>query len=163
MSASQRRKGATGELEAAELLRLVYPYADRRPMQARGAKRDGCEVEGTPWWVEVKSSAAPRILPALRQAERDIADREDHRSPLVMAKTTRRGWTVTLRYADFAALVSEGIEARRALIEMAKKLLCAKPGCRAEPVLPGAWCVFHEPYDDEARAAGVWRVAQEGE
>lgn len=101
MGAHQRAKGARGEREAAQLLRRVYPLADRRPMQARGAARDGCDVEGTPWHVEVKRGARVSVLAALAQAERDT----DGRPPLVLARQDREGWIVALRWEDFAALL----------------------------------------------------------
>ena len=116
---ASRAKGARGEREAAELCRHLWPLADRKPMQARGAKRDGCEVEGTPWWIEVKSAALPRILPALRQARRDSLASGDGRPPLVLAKTTREGWTVTMSFADFAGLVTEAQRARAIAVQMA--------------------------------------------
>lgn len=125
MSKSQRRKGAEGEREAAELCRQLWPQADRNPMQARGAKRDGCEVEGTPHWIEVKSGVRPPIMPALRQAKRDIAASGDARAPVVMAKTTRQGWTVTMDWSTFATLVREGQAARAAAVQMA-----SIPDCR---------------------------------
>jgi hypothetical protein len=121
VTAANRRKGACGEREAAVLLGILYPGAERKPMQARGAARDGCEVEGTPWWVEVKSAAAPRILPALRQARADAKANGDSRPPLVVAKTTRQGWTVTLDWMDFARLVREGQQARSVAISMAQE------------------------------------------
>jgi hypothetical protein len=128
VSASQRRKGAAGEREAAELCRQLWPQADRNPMQARGAKRDGCEVEGTPHWIEVKSGVRPPIMPALRQAKRDIAASGDARAPVVMAKTTRQGWTVTMDWSTFATLVREGQAARAAAVQMAQPALIPRPG-----------------------------------
>ncbi len=121
MSASQRRKGADGEREAAKLLAKLYPHAERRPMQARGAVKDGCEIEGTPYWVEVKSGAAPPIMGALRQARRDIEAHGDERPPLVLAKTTRQGWTVTMEWADFAALIKGATTARDMLVTLARE------------------------------------------
>jgi hypothetical protein len=114
VSASQRRKGAVGEREAASLMRQVYPGAMRSASQA--GRTDEADVEGTPWWVEVKVGARPMPLAALRQAE----DATDGRPALVMARQDRQGWTVTMRWPDFARLVAEGEAARAAAVAMAR-------------------------------------------
>lgn len=161
MGMRSRRKGKVGEREAAELLRELYPEAARTISQARGA--EACDVEGTPWWVEVKVGAKPNPLAALLQAKLDAAAAGDDRPPLVIARRDREGTTVTLAWSDFAALVRANAEARRTLVRTAKALRCAKLGCASSPVLPSAWCVFHEPYDETAREKGRMRPAPEGE
>lgn len=103
MSARSRRKGASGEREAAELLRSVFPNADRAPMQARGAKRDGCEVVGTPFHVEVKRSKTASPAAAMRQAMRD---RKGETVPLVLTRRDREEWLVTLRGCDAMELIA---------------------------------------------------------
>lgn len=122
MGAHQRAKGARGEREAAALLRRLYPLADRRPMQARGAARDGCDVEGTPWHVEVKRGARPALLAALAQAERDT----DGRPALVLARQDREPWVAMMRWEDFAKLVEAagaGSRARAVAVGLARELL----------------------------------------
>lgn len=129
MSARSRNKGARGEREAAEVLREVYPGADRAPMQARGAKRDGCEVVGTPWHVEVKIGARPPVLAAMRQAIRDSKGAR----PLVLTRQDRGEWLATLRWEDLAALLrqaeraselaEEGRLARAAAVQMAGQVV----------------------------------------
>lgn len=106
MSRSQREKGARGEREAAAALRDVYPSADRAPMQSRGAKRDGCEVVGTPFHVEVKIGAKPPVLAAMRQAVRDTKGAP----PLVMTRQDRGEWLATMRWSDLAALLQSQME-----------------------------------------------------
>lgn len=106
MSRAQREKGKRGEREAAALLSDLYPAAARTISQARGA--EDCDVSGTPWAVEVKCGRAPAPLAALRQCEADAEERGDTRPPLVLVREDRRGWTVTLRWADFARLVGGG-------------------------------------------------------
>jgi hypothetical protein len=64
---SQRRKGQRGEREAASAWRVVYPDA-RRGSQSRSG-RDSADVEGTPWWLEVKTLARIAALRHLEQAE----------------------------------------------------------------------------------------------
>jgi len=122
VSASQRRKGAVGEREAAGLLRQVYPAAFRSASQA--GRTDEADVEATPWWVEVKVGARPMPLAALRQAEAAT----DGRPALVLARQDRQGWTVTMRWPDFARLVAEGEAARAAAVAMARADTGACPG-----------------------------------
>jgi hypothetical protein len=100
------------------MLRELYPSAARTISQARGA--EDCDVGGTPWHVEVKVGAKPSPLRALRQALRDAEEHDDDRPPLVMCREDRRGWTVTLRWADFARLVSEGQGARAIAVRLAR-------------------------------------------
>lgn len=112
----RRAKGAKGEREAAEALRIIWPEADRAPMQARGAKRDGCEIVGVGAWVEVKrGKATPQA--ALRQAERDAAEHGSSLPPIAMTRADRDGWIVSMRVetlrALLAAAVAEAMEIRR--------------------------------------------------
>ena len=70
MGKLSRQKGAEWEREVARRLRPMWKQARRGLSQPRL----GCEVadvEGTPYWWECKVGAAPPLLPALRQAERD--------------------------------------------------------------------------------------------
>jgi len=70
MGRLSRKKGAEWEREVARRLRPLWRQARRGLSQPRL----GCEVadvEGTPYWWECKVGAAPPLLPALRQAERD--------------------------------------------------------------------------------------------
>jgi hypothetical protein len=67
MGRSQRSKGQRGEREAASAWRVVYPDA-RRGSQSRSG-RDSADVEGTPWWLEVKTLARIAAIRHLEQAE----------------------------------------------------------------------------------------------
>ncbi len=55
-----RRKGASFEREIADMLRDVWAGAKRGLGQARSAK-EVCDVEGTPWWLELKCKQKPNI------------------------------------------------------------------------------------------------------
>jgi hypothetical protein len=114
MSKAQRDKGKRAERKVAALLRELYPQAYRTISQARGA--EDCDVGGTEWHVEVKSGVKPAPLAALRQAERDT----DGRPALVVCCEDRRGVTVTLRWEDFARVVSEGQRAREIAVTLAR-------------------------------------------
>ncbi len=104
MSASQRRKGKRGELEAAALLCALYPLA----RQGRGGNGQAgeCDVTATPWHVEVKYEQAPSPHAAMDQAL--VAC--DGKPPIVMSRKVGRKhrgkpWLVTVRWDDFVALV----------------------------------------------------------
>lgn len=102
MSASQRRKGKVGERAAKTLLGALYGDARRGLSQARGAEVP--DVDGCPWWVEVKRGRTSPSA-AMDQAERDRAAAGDARPPLALTKRDRKDWLVTMRFEDFAALV----------------------------------------------------------
>ncbi len=71
-----RSKGQRAERALAKWLRARgYPNARRGVTQSRGAEQ--CDVEGTEWWIEVKSGAnvEKRIAAACRQAVRDTDGR----------------------------------------------------------------------------------------
>lgn len=81
-----RAKGATWERELAKLLRPIWPSAERCLAQTRTARREGCDVEGTPYWIECKYGRKVNLVDALAQAERD----SDGRPALVIARPHMR-------------------------------------------------------------------------
>lgn len=96
-----RAKGASWERDLATILRSVYPKAERCIAQSRTAKREGCDVEGTPFWIESKVGARPDILGAVRQAQADT----DGRSVLVVTKQDRGVPLATLPLAELMKLL----------------------------------------------------------
>lgn len=97
-----RSKGHAWEREVAKILAVVWPKRDVRRCiaQSRTAAREGCDVDGTPWWVECKVGAAPDLVAALRQSEED----SDERPCVVIAKADRRQPVAFLRLCDASAL-----------------------------------------------------------
>lgn len=87
-----RRKGKTWEREVAVLLRAVFGEHVKRGFQSRSG-RDGCDVEGSPSWLEAKHAQLVDIRAAVRQALRDT----DGRAVLVVCKDDRKppGWLPT--------------------------------------------------------------------
>ena len=112
-----RAKGAAFEREVALALRGIYPGAERCIAQTRTAAREGCDVEGTPFWIECKVGGRPNVLAAMRQAKRDrvggkgIAD--DVRPVLVVAQRTREPATVTIELEAFVEMLSRSELAHR--------------------------------------------------
>ena len=106
MGSHSRRKGAKFERTVAHALAVTYPDACRGVGQAR-ADSGLADVEGTPWWVECKCGAAPRIHAAMCQAERD----RDDRPPVVISRRNGTNGSdppvdlVTMRLGDWLALI----------------------------------------------------------
>lgn len=107
-----RAKGAEWEREVARLLVDIYPNVERNIAQARTARREGCDVEGTRWWIECKVGARPNLLAALRQARSDAGT--DGRPPVVVAKPDRCPPVVVLDLETWCDLVLR-LELRRVL------------------------------------------------
>ncbi len=98
-----RSKGVAWENEVARLFAKRFPDSDVRRClaQSRTAKREGCDVEGTPWYVECKVGArgTVRLHAALEQAEKD----SDGRWALVVAKEDRMEPVVYCRLQAIAS------------------------------------------------------------
>ncbi len=98
-----RAKGAQGERDVANALQAIYPDASRggllQTQYRRGAP--ACDVEGTPWWIEVKRGARPNIQGAYDQAVGDT----DGRPPLVITRKDRSAWLCTLPLDRFVDLI----------------------------------------------------------
>jgi hypothetical protein len=116
----------------AELQRVGLP-AERNIAQVRTAAREGCDVEGSEWWIECKVGAAPDPRAAYAQASAD-RDRCDEERPVVVVWKRDRHeamatcalgdisdggmwtgvvWTgawplVTMRFADWLELAKPG-------------------------------------------------------
>ena len=108
-----RQKGAQGERDVANELRVIYPDAARggllQTQYGRGS--NACDVEHTPWWVEVKRGARPNIQGAFEQA----TDETDGRPPLVVSRKDRSVWLATMSLDRFIHLVRIIQEYQKAL------------------------------------------------
>lgn len=97
-----RAKGHAFEREVAATFAMLYPDNDVRRCiaQSRTAKREGCDVENTPFWIETKVGARGTISldRALAQAERDT----EGRPVLVIAKEDRMETMVFTRLSTLA-------------------------------------------------------------
>ena len=98
MGSSQRNKGKRGEREVATIFRLKG-YTTHRGWQTRSGQTE-CDVEGTPWWIEVKRGKKVNIRAAMRQAKDDT----DGRPPIVVWRDDREPWMVSLTLEQFLAL-----------------------------------------------------------
>lgn len=93
MGASERRKGACGEREVAELLRSYGISAHRGRQYHGGADSPDVQADWL-FHLEVKRTERLALWPALEQAERDCpADK----LPLVLHRPSRKPWVAILR------------------------------------------------------------------
>lgn len=105
MSKYQRDKGKRGECEIARQFATLYGPDVRRGQQSR-SRRDGCDVEGTPFWIECKTGANPPVWRAMAQA----IDDTDGRMPLAVVRRDRCEALVVLRLEDFLAICGDTYE-----------------------------------------------------
>lgn len=98
MGRASQRKGRTGELELARLLR-GYGY-DVQPGQAvsYGATPDLVGLSGV--HIECKRNERLNVPEAMAQAVRD-ADRFRDGAPAVFHRRNRSGWLVTMQICDW--------------------------------------------------------------
>lgn len=94
-----RNKGKRGEREVANALSDAGFVGIKRGWQARVGSTE-CDVEGTPWWLEVKRGKRCNPRAAYRQAVSDT----DGRMPVVVWRDDREDWMVTLSFKDFIEL-----------------------------------------------------------
>lgn len=97
MSASQRRKGAVGEREAAAALHCAGLSVTR---QARNGVDHGCDLAGKGIVVEVKRRAGSLLMDTwMRQAIASKIDSDD--IAIVACRSDRGEWLVCIRAQDF--------------------------------------------------------------
>lgn len=94
---NSRDKGKRGELEAAHLLQK-YGYDARRGQQYSGSNGDP-DVVGLPGiHLEVKRVEKLNLNNAMAQSIRDAREGE---KPIVMHRTNREPWKITMLFEDF--------------------------------------------------------------
>lgn len=105
MGKLSRDKGERAMLEVQHILAEVFPAAQKRS-QYRGARKDGCDIEGTPYWVEVKHCA--RITPAMVAGWVDQALAETNgRAVNVWFRGDRQAWRVAHSMGKGRVLIEE--------------------------------------------------------
>lgn len=99
MGASQRRKGAVGEIKTRNDLRGIRIPADR---SARNGKDGASDVEGWPG-VNIESKWYKRFA-VCRLFKKLVADTKDGDIPVMVLREDRGEGLMLLRVADFPAL-----------------------------------------------------------
>ena len=108
MANKSRDSGHRSEREVRDLLKPLWPQARRGLGQAYGAQQ--CDVEGTPFRIEVKCHAQwPPVEAALTQVARDAQKYGDERPQIVIHKKKNGpGWRVTMTIGEFFRIVDGG-------------------------------------------------------
>lgn len=106
MGKLSRRKGAAFENVIKKELQAYFGRWVKRGSQSAGGVF-AADIEGTPFRIECKHQAQPRLLAALEQVEHDGARRGDHRPCVVIAKKNRDKAVALMRLADFYELLGE--------------------------------------------------------
>ena len=101
-----RDKGARFERETANLLKPTYPEAVRGVGQTQ-ASSNGCDVEGSPFWIECKAGKVTNIEGAFKQALEAKQKAKDERPILVISKRDRQPIKATLLLEDLLKLINE--------------------------------------------------------
>ena len=113
---NSKKKGKTGELELAGILRS-YGYNCRRSVQYNGRAPEGvADLTGLPGvHIEVKRVQAgyTAIHEAMDQAIRDSAGQLI--MPAVFHRQNRKPWLVTMRLADWVAMYDAAERTARAI------------------------------------------------
>lgn len=98
-----RNKGKVGEREVATSLRELFGPQVRRGWQARDGA-DAPDIEGTPFWVEVKRGRPARSVGvAVRQAVEAAGRAKDVRRVLVVAREDRQEAIVGMTFETWLA------------------------------------------------------------
>jgi hypothetical protein len=100
---NSRRKGKTGELEAAQVLREMFGWSTARSQQHCGtADSADLRIDQTPglWW-EIKRVERLCVPKTMRVA----ASQCGRRTPVLMHRPSRSEWLLTIRLSDLAAFV----------------------------------------------------------
>lgn len=102
----QRAKGIAFERKVANDLKAIFPNA-KRGFQTRGGGKEQCDVEGTPYFLELKHCARVNTKAAWQQAEDDQRNNQGslpRRPEVVVWQENRKKPQVMMRLADLAAL-----------------------------------------------------------
>lgn len=100
MPINSKRKGKTGEIEVAHILK-DHGYDARRSQQFCGANGDA-DVVGLPGvHIEVKRTESLHLYPALEQA---AADARENETPVVFHRRNHKSWVVIMELEDFLEL-----------------------------------------------------------
>ena len=109
--ARANRKGKAWERAVNRALRVLYPdrkiYRGDQRRRGGSAAGEGCDNEGTPFWVEAKHWKKVNIDKALQQARDKQAERTDERPIVIIAKSDNCEPFVSMPLEDWFNLVDE--------------------------------------------------------
>lgn len=109
MGASQRRKGARGEREVANLVTEALGHTYERVLtETRDGNSGDVRSSTHPLVWQVKRQKRPNRKAALREAV-EAADRSRGEIPVAAVREDYGEWEVSLALSDFLKIVREGI------------------------------------------------------
>ena len=100
MTINSQQKGKRFERKVAHLLSQIWHNARRVPFNQAHKGSDGCDVEGTPYWLECKHGKRPNIRAAMQQA----VEATDGRPPVVITRRNGEDILVTMKLDDWVDL-----------------------------------------------------------
>ena len=122
MGKMSRRKGATFERLVANEVKKVWATGRRGIGQARSAG-EVADVEGTPFWLELKHRKQVNIRAAMRQA----VEQSDGRPPVVVSRSNGEDILVTMKLSDWLE--------EEQLAEQARKVARSVKAILGDPVV----------------------------
>lgn len=123
-----RQKGQRWERVICTLLREIFPteiYRGHQHISGGVNKGEGCDCEGSPFWVEGKHQKLSNPRAALLQSLKAQEKKRDSRLAVAICKDDRRpaGWhvgipldpaTVTMTLSDWSILVEDWVRLKQA-------------------------------------------------
>lgn len=103
-----RQKGQELQRTVANHLKPHYPEAASNS-QYRGARKDGADVEGTPYWIEAKWRKDGSVFTAYKQALRDKKAHRDSRPVLVATTRNNEPLIVAMHVSTFLDLLPQPV------------------------------------------------------
>jgi hypothetical protein len=106
-----RTKGHNFERWVVNQLQGIGIACERNIAQSRTAAREGCDVEGTDWWIECGcgSSVDPRAKYAQARSDWHLAPASDIRPIVVVTKRDRMEPLVTTAASELCAMYFEPV------------------------------------------------------
>ena len=108
------RKGKQGEGEVVRLLSQVWPEAHRSGHLQRNSGIKVPDVDGTPYWVEVKRGKRINVRLAMAQAELD-AEGDARPAVVIYREDGRRDWWVCMTIEEMAWSIGGGMNENESL------------------------------------------------
>ncbi len=123
-----RQKGQRWERVICTLLREIFPeeiYRGHQHISGGASKGEGCDCEGSPFWVEGKHQKLSNPRAALLQSLKAQEKKKDNRLAVAICKDDRRpaGWhvgipldpsTATMTLADWVTLIEDWVRLKQA-------------------------------------------------
>jgi hypothetical protein len=125
-----RMKGAAFERDVARLLLPLFPGAERCLAQTRTAKRGGCDVEGTPYWLELTCGADADSRAEAKWAQA-CADTDGRPVVVVVRPDRRQPWVLMLAATLGATHLPEPAPRVRMALDDWLRVLMARRGASA--------------------------------